>query len=275
MGILICAVGLTTILGFNTGFAFDLFSKAIVDESLTSVSFHRGGDMQGSTHGLSIKAIDNNSALVCYEDAKWHFEAIDVKEYIVPITVLEDVKNIFNKNQLLRCEKAPKSKFRVLDGATSSYSFNFDKKRVYFSSTQELQNEQYEALREIKRCISDACQKGQRLPGLVLQLDADGNLPKRNAVSKGVVAIKVVGYKNNILHIAIGNGLEQEKIINPHAKLVNALNPGVVVAEKNSEAPLNLPKYYNEDYSWKLGKRLVPGKYILELGGYTTEFEIK
>lgn len=275
VGSLLCAVGLTTIFGFNTGFAFDFFSKSSVDLPLKSVSFYRGGDMQGSTRDMSVEALDNDSAIVCYENAAWHHEAINVKEYIVPISVLEDIKNIFNNNKLVRCENAPKSKYMVLDGATSSYYFHFEKRTIRFSSTQELPDGSYEALREISKCVSNACEKGQRLPGLVLRKDENGNMPTKNAVIKGKVGIKVVGYKNKNLNISIGNGLEQEQVVALQSKIVEINKPENIVAERITDETIKVSKLYNENHFWKLDKRLPAGKYSLKLGDYTTEFEIE
>lgn len=275
IGSLLCVAGLASIFGFNTGFAFDFFSKSTVDEPLTSVHFSRGGDMQGSTHDMSVKAIDNTSAMVCYEDANWHNEAIVVREYIVPASVLEDVKTIFNNNKLLRCEKAPKSKFVVLDAATSSYYFDFGKRTIRFNSDQELPDGSNQALRAISKCVRDACQKGQRLPGLVLEKDKDGNMPLRTAVVKGQVAIKVVGYQNNCLKISIGNGTDEDKNVALKAKLVNLNNPEIIVANDLTDETIEVSKKYNYDYSWKLPNRLEAGKYGLSLGEYKTEFEIR
>lgn len=272
---LLCAIGFTTIFGFSTGFAFDLFGKSTVDEPLRSVSFSSGGDMQGSFHGMSVNTVDDNTVLVCYEDAKWHHEIVAVKEYLVPISILEDIKVIFNNNKLARCEKAPKSKYVVLDGATKSYYFNFDKKFIKFSSTQELSRENYNALREISNCISLACQKVKPLPALVLEKDADGYLPRRNAVEKGKISIKVIGYKGKNLSIAVGNGYEEEKKLDIGFKLSNMNNPNTVIAEHLVEEKAGLPKLYNYEYTWNLNERLEAGRYRLSLGEYATEFELK
>lgn len=275
IGSLLCIAGFNAIFGLNTGLAFDFFSKSTVDEPLTSVSFVSGGDMQGSTHDMSVKAIDNTSAMVCFEDANWHNEAIVVQEYIVPASVLEDVKTIFNDNKLLRCEKAPKSKFMVLDAATSSYYFNFGKRTIRFYSYQELPDGSNQALREISKCVRAACEKGQRLPGLVLEKNKDGNMPLRTAVVKGQVAIKVVGYRNNYLQISIGNGTDEDKTVALKAKLVNLNAPENIVANDLTDETLQVSGHYNYDYSWKLPNRLEAGKYGLSLGAYNTEFEIR
>lgn len=273
--IITCAIGLVTMFGVGTGFAFDFFGSSSVNLPLQEVQFTRGGDMQGSYHGMSVKLADNNSAWVCYEDANWHNEAIAVKEYIVPASVLEDVKTIFNKNKLARCEKAPQSKFQVLDGATSSYRFYFDKKRVYFSSTQNISRESYNALREISKCVATACEKGQRLPGLVLAKDKDGSGPLRRAWVKGEMVVRVVGYKNKRLTISVGNDLEEAKEIVIKSRLTAFNKPDSIVAEKLSYRSVTVDKHDNYEYTWELDKRLEIGKYSLNFGGYTTEFEIK
>lgn len=275
IGALLCAAGLSSVFGLGTGFAFDLFGKSTIESPLLSVTFTRGGDMQGSYHGMSVRAVDDKTAQVYYADAQWHFEINEEKEYLVAASVLEDIKTIFNENKLARCEKAPRSRMMVLDAATSSYSFHFKEKPIHFSSTQELSRDSYNALREIDKCVAAACEKGQRLPGLVLQRDADGCLPHRNAVVKGTMAIKVVGYRNKTLSISIGNGLETEKEISLQSKLTRLDSPDTIVAEKKDGKNLKIYPLYSEDYQWKLDDYLPAGQYALTVGDCTTEFEIK
>lgn len=272
LGGLLCVVGLSSMFGFNISSVFGMSS---VSEPLQNVYFTSGGDMQGSYHGLTVKNIDNSSALVFYEDAEWHNEAIAVKEYIVPAAVLEDIKTIFNKNKLARCEKASKSKFMVLDAATSSYRFEFANTRIHFSSTQNLSKENYAALKEIRKCVAAACQKGQLLPGLVLEKNAEGYRPTRYAHVKGQMAIKVVGYKEKTLTIALGNSSAEEKTISLNAKITELNNPNKIVAQNISDKTKEVSANYNDDFNWKLDKRLEAGSYHLDLGGYTTEFTIK
>lgn len=332
IGSLLGALGLS-IFGFNTGFAFSLFGDNKVEEPLKRVAFTSGGDMQGSTHDMSVKLLkprelkalisgveaptpstgaaanatpgesanptagapteEERRVLVSFEDAAWHHHCIAVREYLVPVSLLEDIKTIFNDNKLARCEKASNSHLMVLDAATSSYSFDFEKRKISFSSTQDLPKGTYPALREIRQCVEKACAKGQRLPGLVLVPDKDGEAPLRNAVVKGQVGIKVVGYQGRTLSISIGNGLEQEQKVSLEAKLFlkdsgtsvsemqNAKGEATkpvkfqLVAEDLTTESTELSQYYNYDYYWTLDKRLAAGQYSLMLGGYTTEFEIK
>lgn len=273
--IVTCALGLVTMFGVGTGFAFDLFGSSNINLPLLEVSFTSGGDMQGSFHGMSVKRTDNNSALVCYEDASWHNEAVEVKEYIVPAALLEDIKTIFNSKKLARCEKASTSKFQVLDGATSSYRFYFDSKRIYFSSTQNLSRENYAALKEIKKCVAAACEKGQRLPGLVLEKNQEGYKPFRRAYVKDAMAIGVVGYKNKSLIISVGNDLDEDKSVALKTRLTEFNKPDTIVAENLTDRTVTVDKHSDYEFTWELTKRLEPGKYRLALDGYSADFEIR
>ena len=270
IGGLLCLVGLGSVFGF----ALDLFGST-VDAPLKKISFTRGGDMQGSYHGLTVSALDDKNALVCYEDANWHNEAIRVKEYIVPKSLLTDIKTIFNENKLAKCAKAPKSQFMALDAATSSYNFYFEEKDIRFNSNQTLSSSTYAALKKISACVADSCQKGERLPGLVLEPNAEGNMPIKYVKVPNKLAIKVVGYKNKSIYIAIGNDTKEKKEISLSSKLIDSANPSVIVAEHITDETNTLYELSNDDYIWKLDKGLTPGKYSLILGGYTTEFEIK
>lgn len=272
LGGLLCVVGLSSMFVFNISSVFGMSS---VSQPLKNIYFSSGGDMRGSYHGLTVKTLDNSSALVFFEDADWHNEAIAVKEYIVPVSVLEDIKTIFNKNKLARCEKAPMSKFVVMDGATSSYSFEFEDTRIRFSSSQNLSKENYDALREIRKFVDNACQKGQLLPGLVLEKNADGTAQSRYVNVKGKMAIKVVGYKEKTLTIALGNASEEQKSISLKAKITELNNPNKIVEQNATDKTKGMPAKYNDDFEWKLDNRLEAGNYQLDLGGYTTEFTIK
>ncbi|MDO4204139.1 MAG: hypothetical protein Q4D07_06585 [Selenomonadaceae bacterium] len=275
LGVLLCAAGLSALFDSGIGSAFSLFGKSVIDSPLKGVSFTRGGDMQGSFHAMSVRIIDEQTAMVCYEDASWHHEAIAVKEYLVPISVLDDIKTIFNSNKLVRCEKASASKFIVLDGATSSYSFSFENRHVHFSSTQDISRDSYQALRDISDCVAAACKNGQLLPGLLLEKDEQGNMPTRNAVVKDAVGIKVVGYKNKTLQISIGNGFDEEKTVSLRALITPSDDPEKILFLKDTKDTVKLPPRYSDDYRWTLEKRLEPGKYCLTLGGCTAEFEIR
>lgn len=267
IGVMLGVAGFTFLFNSCIGFA--------IDSPLKSIYFSSGGDMRGSMHILSVKAVDSTNALVCYEDASWHNEAVSVKEYLVPVSVLDDIKTIFNNNKLYRCENAPKSPFVILDGATHSYYFYFDKKSVRFSSTQNLSEADRTAIREIEKCTADACQKGKRLPGLVLEKDAEGNLPRRRVSTEGKTTIKVTGYKNQILTVCIGNGQNKDVTLSLNSKITLADNPDVIIFERNSKEKYKAAKNYNDEYELELNKRLEPGKYCLTLGGYSDVFEIK
>lgn len=275
LGVLLCAAGLSSLFDYSIGSAFSLFGSSTVQQPLKSFSFHSGGDMQGSFHAITVKAVDDKSAHVCLEDSRWHFEVQEVKEYIVPVSLLEDIKTIFNDNKLARCERAPRSKLQVLDGATSSYSFHFQEKHIGFSSTQELSREDYLALREIRRRVTDACQQGERLPGLVLTRDAEGNLPTWSAVEPGKVAIKITGYREKILSVSIGNGMETEQTFSLQGRITLLDDPDRIISQKDTDKNVTLPPRYNDDYRWELDDRLPPGKYLLTMGGCTAEFEIR
>lgn len=275
IGGLLCAVGLMGIFGFSTGSAFDFFGGSKIDLPLQSIYFSRGGDMQGSHHVLSVRGIDDKAALVCYEDAKWHNVVIQVQEYLVPQKVLEDIKTIFNANNLAKCAKAPQSKMFALDAATKSYSFEFEKKRISFSSNQELTRENYDALRQISACVSEACKNGERIPALYFEKNAEGNMPLRNAVQKGKFTIRVVCYRNNTLEIAISNALDEAKELSLQAKIIELGKPELVVAERLTDEKDKISQHENTNNYWKLAKPLEAGKYRLSLGEYHTEFEIR
>lgn len=271
----LAVVGVTSFLGFNIGYAFDFFAKSTVDEPLKKVVFNSGGDSLGSHHSMTVKALTNNTACVEYADAAWHHQIPEIKEYVVPSTVLEDIKQVFNKNKLARLEKAPNSKLMALDAATSSYSFEFEKKRVRFSSTQSLPKSGYQALRDIKKLVEEACQKGKLLPSLVVVRDKLDGKDNTYAVVKGQVGIKVTAYRQTGLDVTIGNGLEKEQAVSCVYQITTLAQPKVPVAAATTAETINVSSNENYEYRIALQEALAPGKYKLILGGYTTEFEIR
>jgi len=268
---LLCVAGITAI--FGTAFSF--FSGSTIDSPLKRVSFTSGGDMQGSYHGMTIKEIDDKSAMVCVEDAKWHNQIPQVNEYIVPKTVLEDIQKIFNENKLASCEKKPKSPVVALDAATSGYNFYFKDKDISFKSTQMLSKDNYDALKKISLCVAEACKKGERLPGLFLEKDAKGELPIEQAAENGNIGIRVIGYKGKLLTVLVQNATDAEKVVSINSKLIDLAKPDLILAEKNENKTVKLIKYSRYEHNWKLDKRLDAGKYCLTLGDYKTEFEIR
>ncbi len=271
---LLCTAGFISAIGWGMEPVFAFLGNSTVQEPLTSVSFSRGGDMLGSHHAMSVKA-KGDKAWVCYENAAWHNQVPEIEEYLVPVALLGDIKTIFNEQKLAKCEKAPKSKIFVCDGATSSYRFCFSKRCIHFSTTQELPDGAYAALQNISTCVADACQKGERLPGLALEKDAQGELPTKNVLEKGKVTVKVTGYKGQQLYFAVGNDTEQEQTIPREAKITELSNPTAVVAERSEKESIKLDRHTTHHDTWKLEKRLEAGTYRLDLGSYTTCFVIR
>ena len=274
LSVVLCTLGWIGVLGLTTGFTFNSF-KSTVNEPLKSVVFYTGGDMQGSTKRMSVKALDNDTALVCYESAAWHNEALSVKEYLVSATVLDEIRSIFNKNKMLRYEKAPKASFFAHDAGSSGYIFTFEKQRVAFSSNQVLPESAGQALKSIRSCVEAACAQGQRLPGLVLGKNEQGEMPMRNVMIKGKIGVTVVGYNDRCLTVSLGNGLEEEASLALDTKLTKLEQPEITIYEYKTDETIKIPKLSDMEHNINLPQRLEAGSYTLSIGGYSTEFIIR
>ena len=274
LSVVLCTLGWIGVLGLTTGFTFNSF-KSTVNEPLKSVVFYTGGDMQGSTKRMSVRALDNDTALVCYESAAWHNEALSVKEYLVSATVLDEIKSIFNKNKMLRYEKAPKAPFFAHDAGSSGYIFTFEKQRVAFSSNQVLPESAGQALKSIRSCVEAACAQGQRLPGLVLGKNEQGEMLMRNVMIKGKIGVTVVGYNDRCLTVSLGNGLEKEASLDLATKLTKLEQPEITIYEDKTDETIKIPKLSDMEHNINLPHRLEAGRYALTIGGYSTEFVIR
>jgi len=274
VSVLLGAVGLTSVFGFSKVFG-GWFGETTIDTPLTSFRYGSGGDMQGSHHSIAVKSLDKDSVLVTYSDADWHYEDPEIKEYKVAPALLKDIHTAFNKYKMVRCEKAPKAKVQVLDGATDSYTFYFDKRNVHFGSTQEISTETYKGLREIFNIIGTHCKQGQKLPALVTPPRNPEVMVNPHEAEQGKLLLKVYGYEHLLLHVRFLNGLGKEQKLMYSYQLISKNAPEIVLEEHSATKELSLNTYGDSEYSIKLKQDLQPGKYVFTLAGYTTEFEIK
>lgn len=126
--------------------------------ALVEYSSSCGGDMIGSFHATRVKKVSEEQAMITIQDQEAHNEERKVTEVLVPVSILSDIEKVFYDKRLKSLEHCPKSKFMVLDAATSSYSFCFVNRPlgITFRSTQMIPKRGYDAIEEISKIISEA-----------------------------------------------------------------------------------------------------------------------
>jgi len=276
IGVLLGAVGMTSIFGFGKAWAMNWFGSKKIAAPLLAVSFSSGGDMLGSSHSLSVTAVDDGYALITYEDAEWHAQDPVVKEYKVTPVVLEEIKAVFNDKGMASWEKCPRSEIQVLDGATTGYSFRFaDKSSVRFSSTQELPEGAYAALRKIRELAQKYCQKGELLPGLVTVPAKPEDMTNPREIIPERITLKAYQYRDKMLCARLGNGTDSVITVKENYVLTKEGENIKLLPNRYGQRERYVHPQYSEEFSLKLEKRLEAGNYTLNIDGYTTEFSIK
>lgn len=274
---LVCVTGVAGMVCLNTFLGLGWFGTGVIKEPLKEFSYSSGGDMRGSFRELRVKGFGEEHAIVSSANADWHGAAPKVKEYKVSNQVLKDIQAVFNEYNMSGLEKRPKSQFKVLDGATSSYSFSFSKQEVHFSSSQNISAQSWEGAKKIRRLIMDYCKEEALLPGLVLP-EATKKGEKEYSprhLEKGKLVIALHSYKDNTLNFYINNGTDKELMLNDAYSLVQLSPKEQVIATYQGKYPDKCYAQHVHEKSIRLKKRLEAGKYRLTYGDISKEFEIK
>lgn len=269
---MLCVVGITGIFGFGKAFA-GWFGDEKIDEQLKAFSYDCGGGMLGGYESLAVKKIDEGSALVTQSKAEWHHDIPKVSEYKVSAKVLEEIKDIFNEKNMAGWQKKPLSKYQVLDGDTSSFSFSFAKTRTHFSDTQDLPDKWWEGTKEMLALVRQYCERGEKLPGLVVMPRTEEEYANRSQDNK--VSLEMYSYRNNYLSFNIHNGTEEKQLIKESYSLTQ-LSPEIKeIISLVEEEMLQLEPRYSMEKGIRLRERLGTGRYMLKFGEYSVEFEVK
>jgi len=132
------------------------------NQQLQSFRYGRGGDMNGSLHGILVSR-KSGQTKVAVSRAKGHWEEPKTVEYLVEDQLLKDIEALFWKYRMDRWHEKKFSDIFVADGASYSYRFAFEEDDIWFSS--QLYPPEYSTkLKEIHQLIEEYCQKGQVLP---------------------------------------------------------------------------------------------------------------
>lgn len=237
---------------------------------LTAYSFSSGGGMQGGNMFVGIKQADGG-AVITFSSAEWHHEDSTVEEYLVPLSVVEDIERVYDEKKMYRYPSLPKSKFLALDAGSSYYSFTFeDNSNTAFSSNQQIPPKGSDGLREIYEIIKNAAAQGERLPGLAKPEVYSGEL------TDGVCELRVYEYSRGVLKYCLANGTDENITPQGGVTLTRADAPEAPLYA-DSECPLDLETYPQScsEGSITPAERLSAGSYVLTAGEYTAQFVIE
>lgn len=257
-------------------FGFNKFGKGNSDSyQLVKYQTSFGGDMIGSFSQLSIEKLDDETAIIRSCKAEWYSQDPTVGEYIVPISVLEEVNEVFRDSNLKRCKKLPDSKVFALDAGSTSYSFNFeDKDTISFDTNKIVPKKAYDAIRQIDDIIAKAMLDEYKLPALVIvPVDEEESY---NRLVDGACSIEVFEYYENYLHYRVLNGFDNEIELEDSIAIYKLDGDNKVeIYSQSSDYPTTVSEQYQYDSTILLENRLEAGKYQLVIADYQCEFEIK
>lgn len=253
-----------------------LFGKiaGIEKEKLTGYQYSSGGDMSGRSYSESVCEYDENSALVTIMQRNWHGDDGTVKEYRVDKEILDELKAVFVKYHMKNWRNKKFTNMFVADGASYSYSFDFETDSVSFSS--QIYPEKYSVkLKNLDEVVDKYLKNAELLPGLVPEDAAnkdDYTLPYD--INSGMLELSVYSYYRKDLCYRAVNGTDENKELDRTARLYRE-GESIPIHEESSEYKKTLYAHSQDEDSMMLSERLLPGKYRLEMFGCETEFEIR
>ena len=107
--------------------------KNINRQKLNEYCFSTGGGMTGGYHVERVKRNGEN-AVISIEEASFHNEAPVKSEYPADVSILDEIEAVVRKYRMNFWHRKKFTNMFVADGASKSYSFEFDKKSISFSS---------------------------------------------------------------------------------------------------------------------------------------------
>ncbi len=238
-------------------------------QELLSYQYSSGGDMNGGHYSQKLTKIDDNTALMTISQSEWHYQDNQISEYLLDGKVLEEIKDIFLKNAMYKWENRNFSNIFVADGASYSYSFNFNEDSIHFSS--QIYSQRY--ARKLNKIddIINKYQTEEKLPGLVIKEKSDEEIYASQNPQDNLIHIEVYEYSQNRIYYRIANGTDEEIALDDMLTIYN--DKDEIIVQNNKDYQLS-PHSINDDYL-KLNIRLTSGNYHLIYGEYNTEFEIK
>lgn len=216
------------ILGIIVGLAIVLFVVAAVammiqngndgaketlkNSKLTQYTYNSGGDMRGSSNGVTVMEKDSSHAVISYISKGWYADYPHVSEEVVDRQILDELEEVFRKYDMQRWDGKSFTKMFVADGASHSYSFVFGKELYYRFSSQIYPEPYRSKLDEFNGILDRYRGTGETLPSLVFEEKEGAELANyRDEIKKnGKVTMEINSYACGHLEYSYTNGTNEQ-----------------------------------------------------------------
>lgn len=243
---------------------------SIRGQHLNQYQYSSGGGMDGGYNSETVKRYDDIHARIAVESAEWHSQDPEVKEYLVDVSVLDELEGVVRKYRMNFWNRKEFSKVFICDGESIGYNFRFDENDFGFSS-QVYPAKYRNKLRKFDEIIEKYLQDATVLPGLINTKKAD---EENYDLPEGELELYVYYYCDDDLGIRILNGKDEETEISRSYKIINN-DTNQVIAEENSTYTTTVYPKSRDEMSFSLTERLGAGHYKIILGEIEIPFIIE
>lgn len=239
---------------------------------MTGFSYSYGGNMCGNSHRESVMPVDNEHARISISHADWHYQNPEVNEYLTDIAVMKKLEEVFHKHSMEKWNGKKFTDMFVCDGESYSYSFDFDKAWIGFSS-QIYPRKYHDKLNELHEIVKEYIGSGKKLPHLVTKNVEAEESYRRYKPDDGKIGIEVFKYCEGRLYYLVSNGTGEKHEYDRSIKIYKDEESGpFFTKEKNYRGTV----YQNsaDEQSIDVPGILTVGIYRLEVGACSCGFEI-
>ncbi|MCQ2481107.1 MAG: hypothetical protein MJ121_03210 [Clostridia bacterium] len=238
-------------------------------QQLNKYSYSSGGGMTGGYHTETVKR-SGDKAIISIEDAEFYAQDPTTAEYVADATVMDELEAAVRRHNMNFWNRKKFTNIFVADGETDSYSFDFDKSEISFSS-QIYPLRYSKKLSELDAIVEKYIKSGEKLPGLVNpKTESEDNY----SIPDGKLEIYVYSYVDNTLGVRVLNGTDEQAEIAKEYKLTDADKGDVIASGAITDSSTFSPQSKGE-MEIKLNERLPAGSYKLVFGELEIPFEIK
>lgn len=250
----------------------------VSEAALTRYSYSSGGGMSGGYDLLDAVLTEDGRIRVTEDRVEYYSAPAVVQEYWADAQAFADMHTVFVQNDIASWIFLPDSEYFAYDAPTADFSFDFDNGMgVSFSDRQEIPKGGFDTIRKMEAFLTAYNTEENRIPGLVMPTEEQW---RAFETPEGAVTFRAVKYCRNCFYIEINN--KSGKTVEYPASCYD------LYRLDGSERTLVLSKHYDdyddtatletgycEDNRYEFEQELDAGCYVLVLGDYEIEFELK
>lgn len=241
---------------------------------LRCFEYYSSGGITGGYNFIIVDSHDENSAIITTTNAGRYFEGPRVSEYLASIDILKDIEIIFRKYNIQNWDNKKFTNMFIADGVSHDYSFIFGEGHTKVSFSSQSYPQRYlEKLNQIHEVIKKYIDPDKLLPGLVLEKHGEEMLEGQKP-TEDTVRFKVCGYYNDCLFFRVLNNLKEDITLSDEIKLYRQ-GGDTPILEVTTYCKEQVSPRNRYEKNIKVNERLAAGKYLLKMGEYETEFEIR